>query len=101
MSLLLSKSQTFVLFPILCYDSLTNINKCYDKAKIIVLLLVCEHKRYYLCSVIKERAPVGACEDKIDKKERITIMIIVLVVAACCLAVVEAVEVSNKVNFMK
>ena len=39
--------------------------------------------------------------DKIDKKERITIMIIVLVVAACCLAVVEAVEVSNKVNFMK
>lgn len=28
-------------------------------------------------------------------------MIIVLVVAACCLAVVEAVEVSNKVNFMK
>lgn len=84
----------------MCYDSLTNVNKYYDKAKIIVLLLVCEHKRYYLCSVIKERAPVGA-KIRLDKKERVTIMIIVLVVAACCLAVVEAVEVSNKVNFMK
>ena len=42
-----------------------NLIKCYDKAKIIVLLLVCEHKRYYLCIVIKERAPVGAWEDKI------------------------------------
>lgn len=60
---------------------------------------MCEHKRHYLCIVIRERAPVGGLKKVI--KERITIMIIALVVAICCLAVVEAVEVSKKVNFMK